>query len=45
MMSAYVGLRPDTELAHELARNRFAAETCALAEVYLGRFGADGHAP
>jgi Ser/Thr protein kinase RdoA (MazF antagonist) len=45
MMSAYVGLRPDTELAHELASNRFAAETCALAEVYLGRFGTDGRAP
>lgn len=38
MLSAYAGLRPDTELAHEMAQNRFAAETCALAERYLGRF-------
>jgi Ser/Thr protein kinase RdoA (MazF antagonist) len=45
MLSAYVGLRPDTELAHELAANRFAAETCALAEVYLGHFAAEAGAP
>jgi Ser/Thr protein kinase RdoA (MazF antagonist) len=37
MLSAYAGLRPDTELAYEMAQNRFAAETCALAETYLGR--------
>ncbi|MDT4939335.1 MAG: hypothetical protein QOG80_3006 [Pseudonocardiales bacterium] len=44
MLSAYAGLRPDTELAHELAQNRFAAETCALSEGYCGRFDR-GHAP
>jgi Ser/Thr protein kinase RdoA (MazF antagonist) len=41
MLSAYAGLRPDTDLAHEMAQNQYAAETCALAEVYCGRFGAD----
>ena len=45
MLSAYVGLRPDTEMAEELARNRFAAETCGLAEVYLSRFAAGTPAP
>jgi Ser/Thr protein kinase RdoA (MazF antagonist) len=45
MLSAYAGLRPDTELAHELAANRFALETCTLAETYLGRFDADGSTP
>jgi Ser/Thr protein kinase RdoA (MazF antagonist) len=44
MLSAYAGLRPDTELAHEMAQNRFAAETCTLAEGYLGRFD-DGRTP
>jgi Ser/Thr protein kinase RdoA (MazF antagonist) len=45
MLSAYVGLRPDTALAHELATSRFAAETCALAEVYLARFATEAGAP
>jgi Ser/Thr protein kinase RdoA (MazF antagonist) len=39
MLSAYVGLRPDIELAAELAQNGYAAETCHLAEAYLGRYG------
>lgn len=38
MLSAYVGLRPDTELARELHEGRFATESCALAERYLSRF-------
>jgi Ser/Thr protein kinase RdoA (MazF antagonist) len=45
MLSAYVGLRPDTELAHEMAANRFAAETCTLAEGYLARFAGGAGAP
>lgn len=39
LLSAYVGLRPDTELAQELREARFAAESCAIAEKYLSRFG------
>lgn len=39
MLSAYIGLRPDTELARELHEARFAAESCELAEPYLTRFG------
>ena len=35
MVSAYVGLRPDTELAEQLRRERFDATTCELAERYL----------
>lgn len=35
MLSAYVGLRSDIELARELIEGGFAAETCALAEPYL----------
>jgi Ser/Thr protein kinase RdoA (MazF antagonist) len=38
MLSAYIGLRPDTELAHELRQTGFASESCALAERYLARF-------
>ena len=38
MLSAYVGLRPDTELAAELHQARFSAQTCAIAEPYLRRF-------
>jgi Ser/Thr protein kinase RdoA (MazF antagonist) len=38
MLSAYIGLRPDTDLAHELREARFALESCALAERYLSRF-------
>jgi Ser/Thr protein kinase RdoA (MazF antagonist) len=39
LLSAYVGLRPDTELAHELSEAGFARESCALAERYLSRYG------
>jgi Ser/Thr protein kinase RdoA (MazF antagonist) len=39
MLSAYIGLRPDTELARELHEARFAAESCELGERYLSRFG------
>lgn len=38
LLSAYVGLRPDTDLARGLSETRFAAESCAIAEKYLGRF-------
>jgi len=38
LISAYVGLRPDIGLAHELRDNGYNAETCVLAETYLGRF-------
>jgi Ser/Thr protein kinase RdoA (MazF antagonist) len=37
MVSAYVGLRPDTELAAQLHAERFAATTCELAEEYVTR--------
>ncbi len=37
MLSAYIGLRPDTELAAELLQARFSAQTCAIAEPYLRR--------
>ncbi len=36
LMSAYVGLRSDIDLAHELAENRFSSTTCDLGEAYLG---------
>lgn len=39
MLSAYIGLRPDTDLARDLHEARFAAESCELAEPYLSRFG------
>ena len=39
MLSAYIGLRPDTELARELHEACFAAESCELGERYLSRFG------
>jgi Ser/Thr protein kinase RdoA (MazF antagonist) len=39
LVSAYVGLRPDTDLATELGDAKFAAESCAIAEKYLGRYG------
>jgi Ser/Thr protein kinase RdoA (MazF antagonist) len=45
LISAYVGLRPDIGLAHELRDNGYNAETCALAETYLGRFSPNGGAP
>ena len=38
LISSYVGLRPDIGMAHELAANGYNAETCTLAETYLGRF-------
>lgn len=38
LLSAYVGLRPDTDLAHELRETGFASESCALAERYLAKF-------
>jgi Ser/Thr protein kinase RdoA (MazF antagonist) len=39
MVSAYVGLRPDTELADELRRTGYNGASCKLAEKYLSRFG------
>ncbi len=39
MLSAYAGLRPDTDLAREMHEMRFAAQTCVLAEPYLAEFG------
>jgi Ser/Thr protein kinase RdoA (MazF antagonist) len=39
MLNAYIGLRPDTELAAELHETGFSAATCAIAEPYLRRFG------
>jgi Ser/Thr protein kinase RdoA (MazF antagonist) len=39
MVSAYVGLRSDTELAGELARMGYDKTSCELAERYLSRFG------
>ena len=39
MLSAYAGLRHDTELAAQMSQSGYSAETCALAEPYLSRFG------
>jgi len=39
MLTAYAGLRFDTELAAEMRANGYNAETCAIAEPYLSRFG------
>jgi Ser/Thr protein kinase RdoA (MazF antagonist) len=39
MVSAYVGLRSDTELAEELRRRGYNRASCGLAEKYLSRFG------
>jgi Ser/Thr protein kinase RdoA (MazF antagonist) len=39
MLSAYAGLRADTELARELREAGFSGETCRLAESYLSTFG------
>lgn len=39
MLSAYAGLRHDTELAAQMRERGYCAETCALAEPYLSRFG------
>ncbi len=38
MLSAYAGLRHDTELAAEMSERGYSAETCAIAESYLSRF-------
>lgn len=38
MVSAYVGLRSDTELADELARTGYTKTSCELAESYLSGF-------
>ena len=37
MLSAYAGLRHDTELAAQMKADGYSAETCALAEPYLSR--------
>ncbi len=39
MLSAYAGLRHDTELAGQMRERGYSAETCVLAESYLSRFG------
>jgi Ser/Thr protein kinase RdoA (MazF antagonist) len=36
---AYIGLRSETELAHQLHEAGFTAESCIVAERYLSRFG------
>jgi hypothetical protein len=38
MLTAYAGLRHDTELAAEMRANGYNAETCTIAEPYLSRF-------
>jgi Ser/Thr protein kinase RdoA (MazF antagonist) len=38
MMSAYAGLRPDIELTREMRARAYDAESCRLAERYLGAF-------
>jgi Ser/Thr protein kinase RdoA (MazF antagonist) len=39
MLSAYAGLRADTELAAQMQADGYSAETCVIAEPYLSRFG------
>jgi Ser/Thr protein kinase RdoA (MazF antagonist) len=39
MLSAYAGLRADTELAAQMRADGYSAETCAIAAPYLSRFG------
>jgi len=39
MLTAYAGLRHDTELAAEMRASGYNAETCTIAEPYLRRFG------
>jgi len=39
MLSAYAGLRADTELAAQMGADGYSAETCAISEPYLSRFG------
>jgi hypothetical protein len=36
MISAYAGLRSDTGFAAELRQSGYSADTCTLAERYLG---------
>jgi Ser/Thr protein kinase RdoA (MazF antagonist) len=38
MLTAYAGLRYDTELAADMRANGYNAETCTIAEPYLSRF-------
>ena len=38
MLTAYAGLRHDTELAAQMRTSGYNAETCAIAEPYLSRF-------
>ena len=40
LISAYVGIRPDTELARELREAGYSTESCVLAERYLSRYTA-----
>jgi Ser/Thr protein kinase RdoA (MazF antagonist) len=44
MLSAYVGLRDDTDLARELGETGFSGETCRLAESYLSEVARPGKA-
>jgi Ser/Thr protein kinase RdoA (MazF antagonist) len=44
MLSAYIGLRDDTELARELRESGFSGETCRLAESYLSEAARPGSA-
>jgi Ser/Thr protein kinase RdoA (MazF antagonist) len=44
MLSAYIGLRDDTDLARELRETGFSGETCQLAEAYLSQVGHPGSA-
>jgi Ser/Thr protein kinase RdoA (MazF antagonist) len=39
MLTAYAGLRHDTELAAQMRADGYNAQTCAIAEPYLSRFG------
>jgi Ser/Thr protein kinase RdoA (MazF antagonist) len=39
MLTAYAGLRHDTELAGQMKADGYNAETCAIAELYLSRIG------
>lgn len=39
MLSAYAGLRAESELAAQMKADGYSAETCRIAEPYLSRFG------
>ena len=39
MLTAYAGLRHDTELAAQMKAGGYNAVSCAIAEGYLSRFG------